>query len=471
VKKRTGTLIVVVIVLAGLIGGYLYLTQRRSTPNRASQTALDLSKKDREKLVKIVLTDRIEGTLALEKKDNRWVVDSQRQFALNETNVDDLVDLFTNLSADRLIDDKPADTTPFGLKPPKARAEGTFSDGTVVSLAIGDKTPTGVSWYLQVKGDPKVYAVWQGPGERFHWTLKDIRDRKITPALNAEEMTYLRLSLRDGTVVEVREKTADEAKNLALGFGKYMLARPYSRPRGLDPEKLDPVIKGPAAVEIADFVDDDPKDLSKYGLERPWGEAVARDKSGSVDLLFGADTGKTRTYFMIRGRPGVYAVEKSQIFFMGVKPFDLIDKFAFITNIDDVDRIDLVSGGNTHTLAIARSTKKAEKQGEQDEIISTFTMDGKKAEEDSSRSFYQTIIGLQVEGEVRPRDLGKPQVTVKFSLNKGASRTVTVDYTPYDRDFYAVFVNGKGEFVISRNQVDAMLAKLEIFLKGGKVTN
>ena len=64
------------------------------------------------------------------------------------------------------MDEKPTDLGQFGLQPPKATAIGLWSDGTARTLLLGDKTPSGSGYYVQVKGDPKVYTVYSGSGDQ-----------------------------------------------------------------------------------------------------------------------------------------------------------------------------------------------------------------------------------------------------------------------------------------------------------------
>ncbi len=80
-------------------------------------------------------------------------------------------------------------------------------------------------------------------------------------------------------------------------------------------------------------------------------------------------------------------------------------------------------------------------------------------------------IGLLVEGEVRSPPSGKPEVRTRYLLNKGAVRDVTVSYVPYDRDFYAVFVDGQCDFAISKGQVSAMGNALARLLAGEKLAD
>ena len=376
---------------------------------------------------------------------------------------------FTTLTADRVIDEKPTDLGQFGLKPPRATAVGSFSDGTAHTLYLGDKSPTGSSYYAQVKGDPRVFTVFSYNGERFHWTVSDLRSKALAPAINYDEVTSVRLVQKDGTVIEAREKAPDEVKSYQLGFGKYILTRPFAYPRGLDSEKQDSLIKGAQQITVDTFVEDQPRSLEKYGLGRPVAEVVVRDKANTIDFLIGAPKDASDTYFMVRGQPTVYTTATSNLSFLGTKPFDLVDKFIFIPNIEDVDRMEITTAGKTHVLAIARTTKKAEKKGEEDTVESTYTVDGKNADDSNFKKFYQSVIGLLVEGETAHRVPNAPEVTVRFMLNKGPQKTVTLDYAPYDRDFDAIFMNGVNVFALTKQQLNGMLGKLDMLLKGEKL--
>jgi hypothetical protein len=478
--RRSGTLLGVLVVLAALIGAYLLVT--RPKPSAPTPALITLSKGDKDKIVRVTLTDRPEGTLTLVKKDGAWSVQPPVTGALEDVAIDNLLYSFSSLNAERVIAEKPTDLAQYGLAPPRATATGTWEDGTSHTIFLGDKAPSGSSFYVQVKGDPRVYTAETYTGEHFHWTVKDLLSRTITPAINYDEVTYVKLSEPDGTVIEVRKKEGGEAKSMQLGFGQYVVMRPYRPPRGLDSQKQDSIIKAAQGVAIADFPDQPLKPLAAYGLDHPRAELITKDKSNTLDLLFGAPKG-TQTYFSIRGRPGVYLTDTSGLDFLKTKPFDIIDKFAFIPNIEDVDRIDIRSGGTTHTLVLTRTTKKAPAENPpsspnasanaapQETVTTTYTVDGKAAEEDNFKKFYQALIALQVEGETARNVPDAPDLSVTFQLNKGDPRTVKVDYAPYNRDFDAVFVNGVGQFALTKGQLAVMRAKLDQLVSGQKVTD
>ncbi|MGA2481101.1 MAG: DUF4340 domain-containing protein [Spirochaetia bacterium] len=465
-SRRAWTLLAVLVVLGVAIGGYFWLS--RPKPAAASPAEnLALATGDKEKLVTVVLSERPEGTTTLVKKGTGWTLEppAPEGVTLDPDAVDSLAGMFASLTAESLVDEKPTDLGQFGLQPPRAEGTGTFSDGSTHTLLLGDKTPGGGSYYMQVKGNPGVYTVFTANGERLHWTTNDLRSKAVTPALNYDEITYLKLVGHDGKVIEARDKTPAESKSFQLGMGRYVLTRPYPYLHGVDPQKQDQLVKAAQAITISSFVDDHPADLSKYGLAQPRAELILKDKTAMVDFLFGAAKDSSQTYFMIRGRPNVYSTDTSSLGFLDTKAMDVADRFAFIPNIEDVDSIAITAAGHTHVLSIARSTKKAEKAGDPDVPVSAYAVDGKSLPEGTFRDFYQAVIGLLIEGEVTHAVPDRPEVTVLYTLNRGLAKTVTVGFAPYNQDFYAIFVNGACAFALTHDQVNRMLAKLDVLLK------
>ena len=193
-SRRGWTLIGVLVVLCALIGGTLWVTRPRPAAASAD-TRIQLLKGDKEKLVKVELTGRAQGDLTLLKSGKDWalVPPGPPGLVFDTSNIDRLTTGISTLFANRLIDDKPTDLAQYGLKPPKAVATGTFLDGTQNTVYLGDKAPASGTYYLQIKGDPRVYTVQMYDAEHFKWTMNDLRSKEITPALNYDEITSIRL--------------------------------------------------------------------------------------------------------------------------------------------------------------------------------------------------------------------------------------------------------------------------------------
>jgi hypothetical protein len=194
--------------------------------------------------------------------------------------------------------------------------------------------------------------------------------------------------------------------------------------------------------------------------------------AGTLHLQFGSRAPEAnRRYFRVAGRPNVYTVDEGRLAFLDTPPFTLAEKFVIIPNIDTVDRIEISAGGATHALAITRTPGPPPAEGEETQDVETFTVDGKQVEERSFRRFYQQLIGIMIEGEARPPAGVAPEVRTRFFLRPAgaagaAARRVEAAYIPYDRDFYAVSIDGVSEFAVSRGQVAAMRDMLSRLVAG-----
>ena len=464
--RRSITLIAVlaaVVVLSGLA----ILLPKLKKPAVAAQTqSIALSTLDKAKITKIQVV-RKDGSLTVLKNGDSWTVDYPYPILLTGYMVDGFVDTFTSLQAESVIEENPSDLALYGLAKPQATANVYLEDGTVKTFYLGDKTPTDSSFYIQVKGDPKVYTVSSYTGQNMLYTVSDLRDKTITPTINPQEITYVRARFRDGQSLEITAKTEAEAKDISLGLSGYLVTKPFAYPVGGSADKIDQFVQGMLGVSIDQFVDDNPVSLAKYGLDKPWGEVVVRDKTGTLGFQFGKNKDENSLYFKIVGKPSVYTTSTYSVEFMNTTPFDMVDKFAYIPNIVDVDRIEVTANGVTHTFTLSRTVTKAEKEGDEDQTVTTYTGDGKTMDESAFKDWYQTIIGLTVEGVGKGINVkAAPAVTTRYTLNKGSVRQVLVSYVPYNADFYGVVVNGEGQFVISKSQISKMLANVDNFLKG-----
>jgi len=467
-KKRQRSILALAVVLVVLVGAYFYVSNRPQEQTNDKES-IEISKVAKDDIVKMVLESRDGTTLTFEKKDDEWTVDYPHPVVLDQTSIDDIAYSFASLYAERLIDENPEDLSVYGLDKPVVVAKAFLKDGTQKVLYLGNKTPAGNTYYLMAEGDPKVYSVWMNHGEHFSSKLSDVRQRDLTE-ITTEGLTYLKIAKKGKPTIEIEtnEKSDDEPY---LDLSVWRMIQPYNEPMGVSSDKFQNVLDAIASLSndaIKEFVEDEPQDLSKYGLDDPVAELIVKDDENTLHLYFGKDAedGKT-VYFKTADVNSVYTIEKSKIELLDTKPFDIVDKFAYIVNIDNVDKVVIEGRGKTHVLTLTRETKKAEKEGEEDEVITTYMVDGKEVEEKPFKEFYRSLIGISVDAEIdREMTEENPEVKTTFYLNKGSKREATISYVPYDNDFYAVFRSGRVEFVVAKSQVNKMLDDLEALIRG-----
>ena len=277
-------------------------------------------------------------------------------------------------------------------------------------------------------------------GQHFHWKVADLRSKSLLTAINPEEVSYYKARLRSGQTIEIIEKTPDELKQFQLGFGEYLMVKPYPARRGVDGEKFDPCSRArPPSTSPSSSTTRRPAWRATAWTSR--GASCSCATSPAPSTCSSAPiAGTDRVYFQVAGERAVYAVDAYKLDFLGTKPFDIVDKFLFIPSIDDLDRLDVTVGGATHAFTLTRVTKKATEAGAEDEVVVTYTGDGRELGEDNFKKFYQSVIALSVEGEAPRVVPNAPVVSIRYRLNTGSDTDVKVDLAPYDKIFYASFV-------------------------------
>lgn len=458
--KRTRNLLFTALLFLAVAAGYFYLAHRpQETEEIPVSTSIELADFGPDDLVQMILESEKER-LVLEKEDGEWKAAHDRSLELDQYRADNIASSFCNLRADKVVAEDPADLAAYGLEKPAVRATAVLKDGSRRVFYLGDRTPVGTGYYLKVQDQPEIYTIGTWYGRNLSSLLADVRSRSL-PAFSPEEAVYFRRVWENRPVVELK-KEEDTEEESEFSLGAWRMVQPYRRTLGVRTDKLQELLYSLAGLEIDEFVDDQPGDLRKYGLDRPRGEVLVRDAENTLHLYFGADYDGENVYFQVAGSNRVYGVKRRNLSFMETSPFDLVEKFAYIVFIDYVDKIEIKTPGESYELTMTRLAGE-EEDGEETVI---YRVNGLEVEEMDFRRVYQQIIGLTVEAENDKILTEKPEITVTFLLNTGAERKVVVDYVPYNRDFYAVFRDGSGDFLISRQQVEEMLTAVEELARG-----
>jgi hypothetical protein len=307
------------------------------------------------------------------------------------------------------------------------------------------------------RNDPTVYVVGKEHGLHFLYNLTDVRKREIS-TIEARKMEYLEIIRRGRTVVELRKVTGEIRERMPFGLSTYYLSQPYREPQPTDIDALmDLMSQIPEGFEIDRVVDDIPTSLGPYGLDRPSSELVLRDPTNSLHLRFGTDLDDSHIHFQVVGQDSVFGMQKAKLRFMELQPFELVGKFAFIVNIDYVDNIKLHYSEKTSELTIDRRMNE--------EVSIGYLLNGAEIEEKLFKDLYRRIMGLTIEAEAERQVPENPAIILTYSLNRGRVRKYRLTFVPYDVDFYALFRNGVSEFLVSKQQVQAMVDAVEKTIK------
>ncbi|MDR1600773.1 MAG: DUF4340 domain-containing protein [Oscillospiraceae bacterium] len=386
-----------------------------------------------------------------------YAIEGMPRFSLDQTKANSLSTSCTYLYVSD-IEDNPEDLSIYGLDQPKAKVTARYNDGSSRVFLLGEEAPSGYRYYFKEESSPKVYTVYSSTGERYTATLASMHTLP-TWTIAYQDIQYVKLERRGDYTVEIRPAPED-----TIGISLLELVQPFRYEA--DSERMTELFTNTAALTLAGFEADPlPETLSLYGLDEPRYtlDAANADNTPLIHLEVGNPKNDAQTYVRVADDEAVYLMDSSLLAFLpNVTAPMLVDRFANIINIAKVDAIDINGMGLDEQAAISRSpsfkddgTPRLDGNGNQMND-DTFTLNGEPVDDTQFRKLYQIIIGTRVDGVIPEGKAPDPRtaalLTVRYQLS-GDYGTQTIEYLPYDADYYAVRRNGETLFYILKSRV------------------
>lgn len=467
--KRSLILIIGAAVIVVLVG---VLVLVKNLPKKAppQKPTITLANVAQDKIAQITLNHN-GSTLTIKQENKKWVVDTPDKFNWDTTSIQAIVNSFTSLDAQRKIESDATDLSQFGLKPPAGTAVATLTDGSTVQLDIGNKTPTGTGYYMMKAGDKALYTVATYSVTPMFSTINSLRNKQLV-SINTKSLTYLKLTKSGGPTIEI-QPIPKNAPLQAVSFSSFEMVRPYKVPHAVDSSKLSKALQAfPSYLTIQNFVNDHPtqSQLATYGLAPAKSTLVMKDGKNTLDIELGDKLPNGNMYAKLPGKASVFTVSYSDFqSILTQTPFDLLDKFLLIPNIDAVDGFSIKTPTDTYNAVISRVPEKGTKAGSSGKTPTktTYIINGKTVQTGPFKNFYQNVIGLLADSpNPKPNIAFNPEITITFHLNKGPQHTYHEYLVPYNRNFYAVFLGGSSQLLLDRGQVKTMITSAQDLLSG-----
>jgi len=393
--------ILVLLVLAAGLGGFFYydsyyLGPRREKAESAKGRLWTIEPKDVERITVV----RKGETLRLQRApDGGWDMLEPVKTRGDRSVVDDMVTGLATARVDREIDPNPAKPGDFGLAPPEADVKLEVKGRSEpLSLQVGSKNPTGVWVYAREGGKPAVVTLSESIARDTTRPVADFRDHTVV-AFDRKNVSGVDLDV-DGEQMSI----------VAEPPGKWRMVKP--RPLRADTDLVSEFLDKLEGAKAMEFVDDAPKSLAAYGLDKPsrvtvW---VGRDKDRSARTLLVGKTvpDKKGVYVKRDGEPGVILTAEALWTAFPKTVGALRDKTVVNYAFDKLERVEITHHGQTVGLA---------KEGTGWKLTAPEAL---RADSGAVTQLLWKIRDLQALGFLSenasevPRFLGKPDVTVKL---------------------------------------------------------
>ena len=397
----SGRTILVLLILAAGLGGFFYydtysLEPRREKADSAKGRIWTVEPKD----VEAVTVVRKGETLRLKRAaDGGWDMLEPVKTRGDRAVVDDMVTGLATARMDREIDPNPAKPADFGLDPPEAEVKlEVKGKSEPLVLRVGSKNPTGVWVYAREGGKPAVITLSESVARDASRPVADFRDHTVI-AFDRRNVTGVDLDVNGDQI----GLGADEP-------GKWRIVKP--RALRADTDLVSEFLDKLEGAKVIEFVDDAPKSLPAYGLDKParvtvW---VGRDKDRAArTLLVGRPVPEKKGVYVKReGEPGVILTAEAVWTAFPKTVAALRDKTVVSYAYDKLAKVEITHG---------RESIGLEKAGTGWKLTAPEAL---RADSGAVTQLLWRIrdlraLGFLAEGAAEvPRFLSKPEVTVRL---------------------------------------------------------
>lgn len=329
--KPRGLLIAV--VLLALLGGAVWWSNRKQAA--AAKNPTDTSPKiaaiPDDQIAAIEIKHAGGETVSAKRENGKWQLTAPQALPADPDAMASLVSSLASVTADKTIEDKATDFSPYGLSTPQLDVTVTRKDGKTDEILLGDDTPTNSGTYARKAGDAHVYTVGSYVKSNFNKTANDLRDKRLM-TFDQDKLTRLELAGK-GPAVEFGKNAANE----------WAILKP--RPLRADGAAVDGLI-GKLKDAKMDLTNPDPEAAKKFAGASKIATATVTDASGTQTLEVRQD--KDKNYFAKSSAvEGIYKIASDVGDGLNKSLDDFRNKKLFDFGFSDPSKVDVKGASYT----------------------------------------------------------------------------------------------------------------------------
>lgn len=196
------------LVILALIGGYYYYFEvvKKKERETAAAEAKKVFHFKPEEVIELSLKTQSGETVKL-RRDAAWRILEPIETEVDKFALEDLLTALSKLENEREVTPGAEDLKPFGLVSPALTIRFSTGEGRH-ELMVGDKNPTGESYYAQVAGHGSVFLIAGGNWPALNRGVNDLRRRQLF-TFQLDEVTSVKVAWLEGETFEVARAAVD----------------------------------------------------------------------------------------------------------------------------------------------------------------------------------------------------------------------------------------------------------------------
>lgn len=206
-----------------------------------------------------------------------YVLEGMEDFSLDQDAAKSLMSRGTTLSTQATVAEDCQDLATYGLDAPVSTLRFDYTDGSSITLELGDKSPL-TYYYLKLAGDDTVYSVYSSVADTMMKTLEDMHTVAMPGTLDPSNIQYVKLERpENGAVAAFAEGEGQSLMDGLIGMdGALTLGDEITLPTSAPATEAPAVTEAPAASEA-------PATEAPVATEVPATEAPATEAPAATE--------------------------------------------------------------------------------------------------------------------------------------------------------------------------------------------
>lgn len=445
-RKNTKRLLlglVAVAILGGIYAGLMHMPDEQDTSSE-TKTLVSL---DTEKLssVHVTLSSGDDYTLTSTTKNKKTTYamsGSQDASAYSDSLMQNLCSTASSISG-QVIETSCEDLSKYGLADSDSVSTVaiTDTDGNTTTLRFGVSSDVVSGTYCNIDGKTDVYLVDSDTASALLEQESYYRNLTVLGSyysLSSEVQSLTVDALADGTVLTVQARdTSNMDETTAKAYSDFVFTAPVSCDAD-DSELKNGLLSDLQTLLTAQSIaQDNPSDLSQYGLDKPTARVHIKTNSIDATVLIGSTTDdNSGRYIMKEGGSTVFISDASACGFLNDSWSDWRSTNLMPFSLNEVSQITVTQDGTTHTIAVTQETSDEDTDSEDSsntdssdssssDVSQTATLDGETM---STEALQQLYAALDSVNYTRILDMPTQQqalATVTLTMTDGSTRSLS----------------------------------------------
>lgn len=445
-RKNTKRLIlglVAVAILGGIYAGLMHMPDEQDTSSE-TKTLVSL---DTEKLssVHVTLSSGDDYTLTSTTKNKKTTYamsGSQDASAYSDSLMQNLCSTASSISG-QVIETSCEDLSKYGLADSDSVSTVaiTDTDGNTTTLRFGVSSDVVSGTYCSVDGKTDVYLVDSDTASALLEQESYYRNLTVLGSyysLSSEVQSLTVDALADGTVLTVQARdTSNMDETTAKAYSDFVFTAPVSCDAD-DSELKNGLLSDLQTLLTAQSIaQDNPSDLSQYGLDKPTARVHIKTNSIDATVLIGSTTDdNSGRYIMKEGGSTVFISDASACGFLNDSWSDWRSTNLMPFSLSEVSQITVTQDGTTHTIAVTQETSDEDTDSEDSsntdssdssssDVSQTATLDGETMSTEALQQLYAALDSVNYTRILDTPTQQQALATVTLTMTDGSTRSLS----------------------------------------------